>query len=101
MLGEVSDKGASGLRKGVERRLGWRVVVRCVAVSAACFVFAAACSEASPAPPQSGTGSGMVEEGPTVPGELVVRFEGGLSEDEQLRFLEARGLGITRRHFSP
>jgi serine protease len=32
---------------------------------------------------------------------LVVRFEGGLSEEEQLRFLEARGLGITRRHFSP
>ena len=35
-----------------------------------------------------------------VAGELVIRFENGVSLDEQQRFMEERGLSVTRRHSS-
>lgn len=101
MRGAVSNKGAGGLQKSPGRRLGWPVVARCVAAPVVCLVFAVACWEASPALTQSVTGSVAEEDGPTVPGELVVRFERGVSVDEQMAFLNSRGLTLKRRHLDP
>ncbi len=86
------------MQKALARRLRWPVVFRCVAASALCAVFGVACSEASPVPTQSVTGSVVEERGPTVPGELVVRFERGVTADEQLAFLSAHGLTLKQRH---
>ena len=101
MRGAVSGKGAGGLQKGLTRRFGWPVVIRCLAASAVCLVFSVACSEASGGSAQSVTGSDVDEQGPTVPGELVVRFARGVSADEQMAFLNARGLTLKRRHLDP
>ncbi len=68
---------------------------------AVCLVLAGACSEAPPAPGQSVTGSAVEEQWLTIPGELVVRFASGVSEEEQMGFLDARGLTLKRRHFDP
>src|SRR3990172_4336381 len=98
MRSVVSDKGASGLQKSLGRRLIWPAAFRSAAATAACLVLAVGCAGAPPAPTEPATGPVVDEQGPTAPGELVIQFESGVSVDEQMAFLDARGLTLERRH---
>ena len=86
-------------------QMNWRKAGRFIAVAGTLAASASilACSGGDvPAdvPSLSTANPGAAAQMPTVAGELLIRFENGVSPDEQQRFMEERGLSVTRRHFS-